>query len=231
MAFPSTFADIYNEVIDRVRLDSTADLARTKDWVNQTYAEVCIETEAVQDFDTLTTTANVAVYTLDTAIVRIKQMYITPAAQGASRPLIPTSLEQILEWSASNGANTTANGYVTHYALFGIQNIQFYPTPSAANTITMYYVKLPTALSAAGDIPMLQEPYVSTCLTEGACFQAAMFVKDPDTPLYKQNYDQALRALRGHMRRREGAMTRQFRITRGDRVVPHDPSTDVRWAS
>lgn len=175
-------------------------------------------------------TANTAVYTMPTAVIRIKQMIVTPSGQGASRPLIPTSIEQILEWSASNGANSTANGYVTHYALLGIQDIQYYPTPTAADVVTMYYVKLPTALSADADVPVLQEPYVSSCLTEGACYQAAMFLKDPDALLYKKNYDDAMRSLRGHLRRREGAMTRQFRITRGDSVIPHDRSTDIRYS-
>ena len=228
MAFPSTFADIYNEVIDRVRLDSTADLSRTKDWVNQVYAEVCVETEAVQDYSTMTLTANSAVYTLDTSILRMKQMYVTPSGQGQSRPLVPTSIEQILEWSASSGATASNQGSVTHYALIGTQKIHFYPTPAAADVVTLYYVKLPTALSAAGDVPVLQEPYVSNCLVEGAAYQAAMFLKDPDALLYKQNYDQALRSLRGHLRRKEGSMTRQFRVTSGASYAPNDPSTDIR---
>lgn len=229
MSYPSTFADIKTEVIDRVRLDSTADASRVSDWVNQIYAEVCVETEAVQTVATMTLTANTAVYTLDTGLLRIKQMYVTPSGQGQSRPLVPTSLEQIFEWSASNGAAATNTGSVTHYAVFGTQNIQVYPTPSRADVITIYYVKLPTALSAAGDVPVLQEPYVSNCLVEGACFQAAMFLKDPDALLYKQNYDQAVRSLRAHLRRKEGSMTRQFRVTRAGSGIPHDPSTDVRY--
>lgn len=228
MAFPSTFADIYGEVISRVRLDATADLAKTKDWVNQTYAEVCVETEALQDTTTITLSAGTSTYTPATSILRIKQMYVTPSGQAQSRPLVPTSVEQILEWSASNGAQAANTGSVTHYAQLGVQKLMFYPTPSAADVVTVFYVKLPTALSSDSDVPVLQEPYVSNCLTEGACFQAAMFLKDPDALLYKQNYDESLRAFKAHLRRREGAMTRQFRITRGDAIVPHDPSTDVR---
>lgn len=227
MAFPSTFLSIYTEVIDRVRLDPD-DTDKVKDWVNQVYAEVCIETEAIQDYSTMNLTASQAVYTLDTSISRIKQMYVTPSGQGPSRPLVPTSIEQILEWSASNGAAQAANGSVTHYAVFGITDIQFYPTPNAADVVTVYFVKLPTALSGDSDVPALGEPYVSNCLVEGACFEAALFLKDPDAQLYKLRYDDAVKKFRGHLRRREGSMTRQFRITRGDAVTPHDRSTDVR---
>lgn len=228
MAFPSTFLDIYTEVIAKVRLDSTADLQKAKDWVNQVYAEVSVETEAVQETGTMALTANTSTYTIDSAIARIKQMYVTPSGQGASRPLVPTSLEQILEWDANNGTSAQT-GSVTHYALVGIQKIRFWPTPTTADTITVYYVKLPTALSATSDVPVLQEPYVTECLVNGACFKAAVFLKDPDAALFKQLYDTSLRNLRGHLRRREGGMTKQFRVTRGDTVIPHDPSTDIRW--
>lgn len=227
MAFPSTFSSIYTEVIDRVRLDADADTSRVKDWVNQVYAEVCIETEAIQDYSTMTMTAAQAVYTLDTSISRIKQMYVTPSGQGPSRPLQPTSIEQILEWSASNGATQTSNGSVTYYAVFGITDIQFYPTPAAADVVTVYFVKLPTALSGDSDVPALGEPYASNCLVEGACFEAALFIKDPDAQLYKLRYDDAVKKLRGHLRRREGSMTRQFRDTRGGPGIPHDPSVDL----
>ena len=44
MAFPSTFLDIQNAVINKLRLDSTNDLSKVKDWINQVYYEACIET-------------------------------------------------------------------------------------------------------------------------------------------------------------------------------------------
>jgi hypothetical protein len=227
MAFPSTFADVYNEVIAKVGLNATADLAKTKDWVNQVYAEVAVETEALQDYAAITLTASSSVYTVATGILRVKQMYVTPSGQGASRPLQPISLEQLLEWSASNSGPVT--GGVTHYAFVGQTLIQFYPVPAAADVVTIYYVKLPTALSAAGDVPMFQEPYATECLVNGASFKAAVFLKDPDAALFKQLYDDATSRYRGHLRRREGSMTRQFRLTRGQVVTPSDPSVDMGW--
>lgn len=226
MAYPSTFLDIYTEVIDKVRLDATADVSRVKDWVNQVYADVCIKTEAIQDYATVTLTANQAIYTPDTSIIRVKQMYVTPTGQQQSRPLIPTSLEQILEWSA--GGASTNNGYVTHYAMMGLDRIMYWPTPTAADVVTIFYVQQPTALTNNTDVPVLMEPYVSNLLVNGACYEAAVFLKDPDAVLFAQAYEKELREFRAHLRRREGAMTRQFRITRGDYHVPHDPSTDVR---
>lgn len=229
MAFPSTFSGIYTEVIDRVRLDAVNDLSRTKDWVNQVYAEVCVETEALQDFSTMLLVAGVNSYALDTRIARIKQMYVTPVGEGQSRPLVPTSIEQILEWSASNGATTTNQGSVTHYALLGVQNIVFYPTPASADTITVFYVKFPTALAADADLPVIQEPYATSCLVSGASYRGAVFLKDPDVELFKRDYEQSKRELRGHLRRKQGSMTQQFRLTRETVPVPHDRSTDTGY--
>lgn len=221
--------NIQDEVRDRVRLDAANDVQKVKDWINQAYADVAAETEAIQDYATMATAAGSAVYTLDPTISRIKQMYITQSGNGQSRPLVPTSLEALLEWSASNGASDTNAGGVTHYSQFGLQRLYLYPTPTRVETITVFYTRLPTALSNAGDVPELQEPYVTECLVNGACFKAALFLKDPDAQLYKQLYEEAKGRLRGHLRRKQGAMTQQFRLTRGDRITPHDRSVDVRW--
>lgn len=229
MAFPSTFSDLYTEVISKLRLDAVEDLDRAKDWVNQVYAEVCVETEFVQDFDTMALIADEPNYTLDSQVLRIKQMYVTPSGEGQSRPLQPTTIEDILERSASYGATPSNQGSVTHYALVGGLSIMFYPTPSAADVVTMYYVKLPTELTDDSHVPVLQEPYATECLVNGACFKAAVFLKDPDAALFKQLYDMAIQRLRGHLRRKEGSMTKQFRVTRGMASAPHDPSTDLGY--
>lgn len=225
MAFPSTYADIKNEVIAKLRLDATNDASKVGDWVNQVYAEVCVETESEQASTTQTMTPGTSEYTLASSVLRIKQAYVTPSGGQQSRPLVPVSLEQVLEWLGDNPGNSTP----THYCFVGRGKIKFFPTPAAADVVTYYYVALPTALSGSTDVPVLQEPYVTECLVNGACFKGAVFLKDPDAMLFKQLYDQALRRYRGHLRRREGSMTRQFRVTRGDVVVPHDPSVDRGW--
>lgn len=229
MAFPATFVDIQNDVIATLRLDATADLARTKDWINQVYAEACSETEFVQAFATMTMTAGTATYSMDSSVIRIKQMYCTPVGGTQGRPLEPVSLEQILEWSWANSTAQSSGGGVRYYAFFGSADLQFFPTPSSADVITAYYVKLPTVLSADADVPVLPEPYASNLLFNGACYQAALFLKDPDASVFDRDYQQSLMKLRAHLRRREGAMTRQFRVTKQVPFRPHDPSSD--WAT
>lgn len=229
MAFPATFVDLQNDVIQTLRLDASADLARVKDWINMVYAEACVETEFVQSFATMTLTSGTATYSMDSSVIRIKQMYCTPVGGTQGRPLEPVSLEQMLEWSWANANAQQSGGGVRYYAFFGSADIQFFPTPSAADVITAYYVKLPTALSADSDTPVLPEPYASNLLFEGACYQGGLFLKDPDAQIFKQDFATDLARLRAHLRRREGAMTRQFRETKQTPFRPHDPSTD--WAT
>jgi hypothetical protein len=46
MAFPSTFADLQAAVIAKTRLDpaNTADVTKVKDWINQAYYRIVLET-------------------------------------------------------------------------------------------------------------------------------------------------------------------------------------------
>lgn len=226
MAYPSTFGDLQTSVIAKLRLDSTADLQKVKDYLNRAYAETVIETEALQTTGTMTLTVDQDTYTLPSAAVRIKQMRVTHGGN-FTRPLAPTSLEQILEWQ-SGSASGAVTGAVSHYAVQGINEVVFWPTPSSADTVTVWYVMQPTALSGSSDVTVLPEPYATRCLENGAAYELALFAKDPDAQVYKAEFELAKRALRAHLQRMQGAMTRQFRITRGDRYVPHDPSTDIR---
>lgn len=226
MAYPSTFLDIQNQVIAKLRLDSSADLQRVKDYINRAYAETCIETEALQTYASMACTANSYVYTLPSAAVRIKQLTFTGNGAGIDDVMIPTSIEQILEWRSNGGDNA---GQPTHYAVNGLTEIAIYPTPTSSNdTINVWYVKQPTALSGNTDTPALPEPYGTRCLENGACYEAAIFAMSPMAQTFKVEYETAKAQLRSHLRRMQGAMTRQFRVTKGDFRFPHDPSVDIR---
>ena len=228
MAYPSTFVQLQNEVIDRLRLDSTADLTRVKDWINQVYTDICVETEALQDFATSTFTSGTYVYDLDSSLIRIKAMFVTPVGGTQSGSLTPVSLEQILDWRKASNASPATTSSVTHYALLGALKIVVYPTPAAADTLTTFYVKLPTALSSDSDLPVIQEPYVTECITSGAMYKAALFIQDQNTETFKRDFEQAKARFRAHIRRKQGAGTLQFRTPGTGFYPPSDPSTDVR---
>lgn len=214
-------------MIAKARLSSTNDLSAVKDWINQVYAETCVELEANVTTATMTLTANTASYTLSSSILRIKEMYVTPVGGVQTGPLQKTTLDYIIRKRQAAGGVPAATGYVTHYALLGINDFEVYPTPQAADVLTIWYVALPTALSANGDVSILQEPYSSKVLEYGALAEAADFKGDPAGDSYRQMYEMWKQKYRAHLTRKRGSQPGQFSMFPGNNFPPHDPSTDI----
>ena len=210
-----------------MRLDATNDLTKVKDWLNQVYAEVCVETEAIQTSTTQVLSANVAKYTLAASILRIKAIYVTPVGAVQSAPLQQITLDYILRRRQAGGGVGVSVGYVTHYALLGIDDLEVWPTPTGADVLTIYYVGLPTALSANGDVPVLQEPYSSKILEYGALAEAADWKGDPSEQEYRQMFQAWKMKYRAHLTRKQGGQPGQFRLLPGYQFPPHDPSVDI----
>lgn len=184
-----------------------------------------VETEASITSTTLTLTPGTSAYTLNAAIIRIKEMFVTyGGAQYA--PVRQTNLDEILRRRVAGAAPTS--GSITHYALLGLSDLEVYPTPASADVVTIYYVALPTALSANGDIPILQEPWNSSLLADGASAKAADFKSDPQEQSYRQLFEVGKSKFRAHLARRQGSQVQQLAVGNGYSWPPHDPSLDVR---
>ena len=223
MSYPATFKTVQDAVIADCRLDATADLAAVKDWINVRYADACIETGAY--VPTATTTNMVAGtfrYSFPTGVERILTAYITPVGQTQVGPLVGISLDDLVR--RQQGGPIT--GSPTHYAVQGIDSFFVWPTPLAVDVVTFYYNKLPTALSADGDVPIMHEPWVSKILFHGAAQDAATFKADWErASWHAQQYADWLKKYRVHLNRAKGTGTRQFRLF-NQSYVNHDPSVD-----
>lgn len=214
MSYPATFLDIQNAVILKARLDSTLDLANVKDWINRAYAQVCVETEANVSADTMALTAGTSSYTLPAGIARIKQMVIKPAGSTQyNPPMILTTLDEILNRRMFGGDSSNVGGIIpqsTHYAVVGLNQFEVWPTPSAADVITLWMVALPTALVNNTDVPILQEPYSSTLLEYGALVHAGDFKGDPATADWENQFQTWMARYIDHLRQRQGEIPGQF---------------------
>lgn len=214
MAFPSTFLDLQNAVIVKARLDPVNDLPKVKDWLNQVYTQVCVETEAVVTFATMNLIAGTASYTFPTGVARIKTMFVTPAGATSvlqQPPMTRTTLDDILVRRQTGGATQQGSLYCSRYAVVGINDFEVWPTPAAVDVLTVYYAGFPTPLAAATDVPIIEEPYASKLLEYGALAQAGDFKGDPATTEWAGELDQWMGRYLNHLDKKQGDIPAQYR--------------------
>lgn len=227
MAFPSTFLDIQNAVINKLRLDATNDLSKVKDWINQVYYEACIETNFYETSSSATTlTAGQTSVSVPSSIVKIE--YIVPAGSDGSLwgPMEEVTFEEILENRAWAGSTQTT-GAPSRYAFRSSQSssIEVWPQAYGGETLTFYGVCLPNALSGNTDTPIFPEPYATMVLQYGALVQAAEYKKDPLVSEFNALYIQWIIKLRSLNNVRAGSKVQQFRVER-QRPWPRGNSID-----
>lgn len=229
MAYPSTFLDLQERLFSKLQLESPQALARVPDWVNEAYFQACAETECLQQSATMALTANSSTYTLPSTVLRIKEVVIQPFGQTAYwPPLIEVALEEILRKRGYGGASYIVSGSATHYALIGRSQLELWPTPAAADTLQLYYTSLPAALSAASDVPSIEEPYATRLIEYGALLLADEYLKDPERDRYLQLYDRWVMQYRRHLNRRRGGHTMQLTVAGQRPPQPRDRSIDIR---
>jgi len=210
VAFPSTFLDIQTAVLQKARLDPVLDGQRVKDWINQIYTRVCVETEALVVTATMTCAAGAYSYTFPPTVARTKQMQLRPYGSTLlNAPLRRTTLDELLQRRQSGGDSPLA-GQATHYALLGINDFELWPTPAAADTILIWYVQFPAPLVADSALPVLEEPYASKLLEYGALAEAGDFNGDPSVQGWQAGFDDWLGRYRMHLDRKQGIIPGQF---------------------
>ena len=227
MPYPQTFVGIQDSVIAKLRLDDT-DTNRdlVKDWINQSYAQVAEETQALQQAGVATLTSGSATYALPDKLIELKQVVARSESETlVGPPLERVSLDTILRWRSGNGGTSPVTGGVCAYALLGLDQLELWPTPTDAGVIEFYYSYLPDALVNDGDIAEFQEPWGSKCLEYGALVQAAEMQADPLLDRWQQDFQDMKTRFRVHMTRRGGSVD-QFPVYRS-RLYPRNNSADV----
>jgi len=220
VSFPSSFLDIQAAVLQKARLDPSNDGARVRDWINQSYTRVCVETEAIVTSATMALTAGAASYTLPPSVARIKQLQLKPLGQANfNAPLVRTTLDEILVRRQAGGDTQQSGNQSGLYALLGINAFEVWPTPPAADVIWIYYVQFPLPLLGTADVPVLEEPYASKLLEFGALADAGDFNGDPATVGWQQDFDTWMTRYLAHLDQKQGVIPGQFHVW-GDAWVP-----------
>lgn len=145
----STFAQLKTNVNAELGLDSTASGAEDVLLgvrLNEGVREVLLRTHCKVSVATTALTAGTADYELPTDVLAMHEIK-TSALRSLERenPATIHSLRQ--------AAATATAAYTFLYALDGANLLMLYPTPSASDVLTLYYVPKPTEMSAAGNDP------------------------------------------------------------------------------
>ncbi len=227
MAFPATFADITQAVIDAVRLDVTDDTTRVQNAINTAYFEACVKNEVLVSSGSAALTSGVATYDLDTVtqIARIKDLWFNTSY--VSRPPTQVSIDRILRARQSSGGASVVNAAIQWYALTGQNQLDLYPTPGSAATVNFIYVGYPAKLTGT-DVPEIPEPYGSQILTYGACVPMAEFKSDPQLAWFQRQQDRWMSDYRLHLNLRRG-MPGAFEYAQDGPYRLHDPATITSW--
>jgi len=225
VSLPTTFLGLQTDVAQKAHMNLTDDGDRIKDWINTSYAEVASTTRCFQRSATSTLVSGTSSYTLDASVLHIELLTVTHSGS-AWFPLKECELEQILSYRALNSA---ASGPPTSYALVGLNQLELWPTPNSADTLTTWYSYLPTYLAADGDVPALPEPHASNLLSYGALVQAAEAKRDiMMLGDFQSQYAASMQDFQRYLNRKAGAYPRSFPTwTSTTTYGPHDPSADV----
>lgn len=138
-----------SNVAGTLGLDNTAagDQPRLTGWANDGCTDILLRTHCKIAKATMTMTANVGDYELDANILAIDDMFL--ASGGGNfrvRRLATTDLINLRLFSVTSAP-------IQMYALNGANMLMVYPTPSQADSLTVYYVPKPTAMSNSTDDP------------------------------------------------------------------------------
>jgi hypothetical protein len=230
----STLAQFRSTISAVIGTDSTA--AGTEEglidkWVNDAVLNFLLQTHCNVNKGTVTLTAGQNDYDIGSAIMAIQDVaYQAAAATGPSR-FSRTTPENINRMREATGSVASV---VSYYALNGNSMMMLFPTPTAADVVTFYYVPRPTSMTSGSHDPS-NETYggipaeYHEALEFYAMWKAADYDDDASSKMgmvYRQYYDDKVKEFKRDIRRKGGrSLGRAFVGRRG--VRPGNRSQDL----
>lgn len=150
----ATLADFRTRVSRKLGLTNEAghdELAAIDSWCNEAVDQILLKTGCYVTTTTLALSANTKDYQLATGILDIQRVI-----DADNVPLEEVAPDEIFD--LRRAASTTSSTVGLRYAVDGANLFMVYPTPSAAATLTLYYVPRPTVMSAATHDPSSVSP-------------------------------------------------------------------------
>jgi hypothetical protein len=202
----------------------------TDRWLNEGVVDVLLKTRCNVNVGTVSVTAGTSDYTLGTAILEVMDMTYQSVSQSTSSSLERTTPAEILRLRQAGALSSPAQ----MYALNGNDLLMLWPTPSSADTITLYYVPRPTAMSATGNDPS-SETYggipseYHKAIEYYALWQGADYDDDASSKVgadYRRLYLELIAEFKRAARKKGGRSLGKAVVGRRPRL-PHDNSQDT----
>lgn len=233
----ATLTNLRTRVYSRLGLDSTSsgtDETETTAYLNEAVVDILLQTGVYVTTTTISLSASTADYTLSSAIIRIKEAYLTSGGQNYRIEQI--SPAELLDRRLGNGSSSSP---ALFYAIDGGNTLLVYPTPAASGTITIYHVPRPTSMSSGshdssnatyGGVP----DEFSPAIVAYACWKLGDREDDRTSnngQTYFAEYQEYwIPKIRKYTNLKGNVRLPPIGLNRGRRkLVAHDPSTDLGY--
>jgi hypothetical protein len=226
----ATFARLKARTVAEIGgFDVTADATLLGEFANEAVRDVLLQTGAKVSTGTVTLTANTNDYTLDSAVLLIKNAYLDGSTDHG---LTQVGSAELLEMRVRGSSVSSSDG-PWYYALEGSDLFRVYPTPSSAGVINITYVPKPTEMSSDahdpasatyGGIPTEFHP----ALLAYMYWKAASADDDQSSgqgERYKADYEAEIKKIRKYLNTKGNVRLPRAAVGRR-RYVPRDPSAD-----
>lgn len=193
-----TLANIRSRVTARLGLDSTSgssEVTLLDAYINDAYEDFLQRTACWIERSTMTTTAGTADYDMDQDIMQIIELYVTGTDSLETQMARVTPVD-ILEFRRTSSDTDSPS---RRYATQGHNMLMLWPTPSDADTLTVYYVPRPSTMSASTDSASLIPPQYHKALEFYALAEMADYDDDQSSAMgqsYRARYEQMVVACR-----------------------------------
>lgn len=232
--------DFRNSVSQEVGLDNTngsTEQGIIDRYVNQGVMKLLRDTRCFVDVNDMVLVPGDGDYDLSTSVLEFLELDITPANGGIYPRPQRVGLAEILD--RRRLAPLTSIGPMV-YSWSGANLLSFYPTPTGADTATLYYVPRPATLgSSAGTADDPSQTAFGGIPSEFhdaieyyAFFRAASYDDSPSSQQYFQLYGQRMREIRRQIERMGGSKQQRMKISSARRRgFPHSPGVDYGYTN
>ncbi len=203
-------------------MSDAAELALIDQRVNEGVTDVLLRTDCKVISGTLTETSGTGDYTLDSSILRVVGWSWT-----SSGTVYTPDRVSVVEMLRLRQNNSTTGGTPSAWAQAGANLLMVYPSPTAADTITIYYVPEPVVLSAAADTPSEIPDWGHPAVEKYALAALASYDDDASSAQgqrYRDDYEFWVQKIRRHLLLKGGPLPRAKVNRSGARVGRHDNS-------